>query len=88
MIQYFCDLSRAFTDEIGVMSDKIYGWRLVKIAEDQKGCEYYLTRWMVEDDALESHTYFAGMVVNVSFKRYDDGRILISTRDPWPVGTI
>lgn len=88
MIQYFCDLSRAFTDEIGVMSDKIYGWRLVKIAEDQTGCEYYLTRWLIEDDGLDPQTYFAGKIVNVSFKRYDDGKTMVSTRDPWPMGTV
>jgi hypothetical protein len=81
VIRYFSDLSKSFTDELLAKPDMIYGWRLVEVAEDQTGCEYYLTRWLVEDDGINENTYMSGKRINVSFKHYDDGKINVSTRD-------
>jgi hypothetical protein len=81
VIRYYCDLSESFTAELQAKPGMIYGWRLVEVAEDQTGCEYYLKRWLVEDDGINENTYMSGKRLNVTFKHYDDGKIAISQRD-------
>lgn len=81
MIRYLTDLHKSFTDELLANPDLIAGWRLVEVSEDQTGCEYYLTRWLVEDDDLDEQNYLKGKHLSVAFKHYDDGKIDVSLRN-------